>query len=74
MTYRRYEDPGKLQNQLDELLARKSELMAEGKYDDDMIEYFAQEEAELTERINFAWQDEEFDAQYAADNYEEVME
>lgn len=58
---RQYENPRTLEEQLDILLRRKDEVIARGEYDDDAIEYFALEEAELRERINFAWQDEEFD-------------
>ena len=69
--YRQYEDPRSLEKQLEELLARKEQIIAAGEYDDDAIEYFALEEAELRERINFAWQDEEYDLNYAREEYPE---
>lgn len=68
--YRQYEDPRKLQDQLDELLDRKDELISEGRFDDDAIEFYAQEEAELRERINFAWQDEEYDMANCSGEFE----
>ena len=51
--YREYEDPYKLE----ERLVRVQELRAENPDD----EYLAIEEHELRERINFAWQDDEYD-------------
>ena len=67
--YRQYENPRKLEQQLEELRNRKHELELRGELNEDMIEYFALEEHELEERINFAWQDDEFDSNYERDNY-----
>ena len=62
--YRQYEDPRKLQEQLDEELKRISE---EG-YEPDEFDYERIED--LKERINFAWQDEEYDENYARETGE----
>ena len=51
--YRQYEDPRKLQDQLDSWL----ETHPEETWD----EYDYETYADLKERINFAWQDEEYD-------------
>lgn len=52
--YRRYEDPYKVQKMLDEAKAR----LAEDPFDPDLYE----DVAELEERLNFAWQDDEAEA------------
>lgn len=52
--YRQYEDPYKLEKQLDELKERQDNAT-----DDDELMYLAQAIAELKERVNFAWQDDE---------------
>ena len=36
---------------------------------EDLIDLY-QEKEELRERINFAWQDQEYDSMYAADSYD----
>ena len=51
--YRQYEDPWKLEEQLQELEERYAENM------DDVDLYL--EIYELRDRINFAWQDDEYD-------------
>lgn len=61
--YRQYEDPYKLEKQLEQA----EKLLEENPYDDDL----ANEIADLKERINFAWQDDEYDADYARENYPE---
>ena len=53
--YRQYEDPYKLENQLKRLTKYYEENPDE--YDD----YVEQRIAELKDRINFAWQDDEYD-------------
>ena len=58
--YRQYEDPRKLEEQLKEAEQRLEEIKAAGM--DDIID-ISQEVAELRDRVNFAWQDEEFDQQ-----------
>lgn len=49
--YRQYEDPYKLEQELERL----KKLQADDPYNDDI----AIEIAELKDRINFAWQDDE---------------
>ena len=61
--YRRYEDPYALEKQLEEAKQR----LAENPYDEDLVN----EVAELEERVNFAWQDDEYDEDYARENYPE---
>lgn len=51
--YRQYEDPYKLEKQL----AEAKERLAENPYDEDLVN----EVAELEERVNFAWQDDEYE-------------
>lgn len=50
--YRQYEDPWKLEDQLAEAKQRLAE--------DPLNEDLALEVHELEERVNFAWQDDEF--------------
>lgn len=68
--FRSYENPRALEEQLKELQTARDELyrMAQEEsnpYRKDALfdQWFdtAQEEEELKERINFAWQDEEYD-------------
>lgn len=56
--YRQYEDPGKLEDQLKELQARYA-----AETDEDVLIDLAQEIEELKDRINFAWQDDEYDSE-----------
>ena len=53
--YRQYEDPYALEQQL----AEAKERLAENPYDEDL----ALEVHELEERINFAWQDDEYESE-----------
>lgn len=64
--YRQYEDPWKLEKQLAELKERRANATDDGE-----LEWLAEEIAELEERINFAWQDDEFEEDYACENYPE---
>ena len=64
--YRHYEDPHKLQEQLEEAERR----YAENPYDEDNCIAVA----DLKERINFAWQDDEYDCDYMQENYPEDYE
>lgn len=57
--YRRYEDPRKLEKQLKKLKRRYKQTQ-----DEDEKMYLAEEIAELTDRVNFAWQDEEYEEDY----------
>lgn len=61
--YRQYEDPYKLEQRLAEV----QEAYAQNPDD----EYYAEEIAELKERINFAWQDDEYECDYMRENYPE---
>ena len=54
--YRQYEDPYKLEKQL----AEAKQRLAENPYNEDLVN----EVAELEERVNFAWQDQEYDENY----------
>ena len=53
--YRQYEDPRKLEEELKEA----KERLNDPDYEADEYDY--ERIAELEERINFAWQDEEYD-------------
>ena len=53
--YRQYEDPYVLEKRLDEL----KEQRAKNPHDEDL----ALEIHELEERINFAWQDDEYESE-----------
>ena len=57
--YRQYEDPRKLERELDRVRDEYEAFLASGGEDDDG--YYAQRIAELEERVNFAWQDDEYD-------------
>lgn len=58
--YRQYENPYKLENQLEELKAEYQEAI-QNNADDETIISLAESIAELKDRINFAWQDDEED-------------
>ena len=59
--YRQYENPYDLENQLDEL-KKEYEKAIEENADEDTLINLAENIAELKERINFAWQDDEYDS------------
>lgn len=61
--YRQYENPYKLEKQLEELKAKMHKAVEENA-DEETLMSFAYDIAELEERINFAWQDEEYDENY----------
>lgn len=61
--YRQYENPRTLEDQLEEAKAR----LAENPYDEDLV----LEVQELKDRVNFAWQDDEYDEDYAREYYPE---
>lgn len=63
--YRQYEDPGKVQKMLE---AAEEELVGAKEEDPeniDLIIDLANEVESLKERLNFAWQDDEYDEGYA---------
>lgn len=57
--YRQYENPYKLEKQLEELKKRRAKCTDEYE-----LEGIDQDIAELKERINFAWQDDEYECDY----------
>lgn len=61
--YRRYENPHTLEERLEDAKRR----LSENPYDEDLV----LEVAELKERVNFAWQDDEYDEDYAREYYPE---
>lgn len=71
--YRRYEDPHKVEDLLERAEKRLGE--AKAKYadvpdEDYPIDYIADlynDVESLRERVNFAWQDQEYDENYAHD-------
>lgn len=56
--YRQYENPYKLEKQLEELKEEYCTAV-EANADEDILANLAYDIAELEERINFAWQDDE---------------
>ncbi len=65
--FRRYEDPRKLEKQLEEELARQEKRKASGE---ELDEYDYERVQDLKERMNFAWQDDEYDALNCHDEFE----
>ena len=66
--YRQYENPRELTKQLEAKKARYEELEAKvnkGELDFDVLVDAHEDIAELEDRVNFAWQDEEFEEDYA---------
>ena len=61
--YRRYEDPFTLQDRLAELKQEYCDRLEAGESLDDLIDLQC-EIAEMEERVNFAWQDDEYDSDY----------
>lgn len=61
--YRRYEDPFKLEDELKEKRAEYTRRMEAGADVEDLID-LAIDINDLEQRINFAWQDDEYDAEY----------
>ena len=56
--YRAYENPVALQKMLEDAERRLSDAQEAG--DDDLVDLYIEVE-ELRERVNFAWQDDEYD-------------
>lgn len=63
--YRQYEDPAKLEAELDTVKAQFDDLVASGKIDDDLYYDLHERICDLQDRINFAWQDIEFEEAHA---------
>ena len=59
--YRQYENPRVLEAELEKVKAEFEDLTANGKINDDLYFDCRERIADLTARINFAWQDEEYD-------------
>ena len=59
--YRQYENPTELQCALDNLQAQFDDLVASGKVDDDTYYDLRARICDLQDRINFAWQDIEYE-------------
>ena len=57
--YRRYENPFKLEDRLNEAKKALEERIAEGADMDSLIDYY-EDIYDLEERIRFAWDDDEF--------------
>lgn len=69
--YRAYENPRELENRLDEAKERLEELRTKvnnGEADFDELVDAQLDVDELAERVNFAWQDEEYEEDYAREN------
>lgn len=62
--FRQYEDPFELQEKLD-FLQGELEWAKQVDYDEDYIIDLEMEIYELKDRINFAWQDIEYDEMYS---------
>ncbi len=67
--FRQYENPHKLQEQLEELQLRYNQC----DDDDERIDLYLAI-SEMKDRINFAWQDDEYDSNYMLENYPEDYE
>lgn len=61
--YRSYEDPFTLQDRLAELKQEYSDRIEAGESVEDLIDLSC-DIAEMEDRINFAWQDDEYDCEY----------
>ena len=59
--YRQYESPHRVQELLDEARARLERYYQDLEFDQDAIIDMHNEIADLEERLNFAWQDAEYD-------------
>ena len=57
--YRTYENPYELENRLKAVIAERDRFKASGKLDIEEEYYYELVIAELRDRINFAWQDDE---------------
>lgn len=60
--YRQYENPYALEKELEHVKAEFDDIVTMAKVDDDTLHYYHEKIKELEARINYAWQDEEFNA------------
>lgn len=63
--YRRYEDPWKLEDRLEKAEKELEQAKEEDPENIDRIIDLVNEVESLRERVNFAWQDQEYDENYA---------
>ena len=63
--YRQYEDPWKLEDRLEKAEKELERVKEEDPENIDRIIDLANEVESLKERVNFAWQDQEHDDNYA---------
>ena len=63
--YRQYENPQALEDELRKLKAEKLRLEEMGWLTDELAEIYDERKSELEQRINWAWQDEEYDKCFA---------
>lgn len=61
--YRSYENPFTLQDRLAELKQEYADRISAGESVEDLIDLQC-DIAEMEDRINFAWQDDEYDSEY----------
>ena len=63
--YRQYENPHKVEKLLMEAEERLQQAKDDPNYDEDALIDLYNEVESLRERVNFAWQDDEYDEDYA---------
>lgn len=68
--YRRYENPGKVQELLKIAEAKLETAILKGE-DEERIFDLHEDVEELKDRLRFAWDDDEYDETYAMENYPE---
>ena len=68
--YRRYENPGKVQELLRIAEAAYEKAIAEGADDDRLFDLYG-DVLDLKDRLRFAWADQEEEENYRRDNYPE---
>ena len=67
MMYRQYEDPRALEKRLEDAKTALEEAKHEEVVDFEWLCELAERVSELEERVNFAWQDDEFEANCRAE-------
>ena len=58
--YRQYENPRELQTRLEKLIQQYEDMQCAGADDGALYDKYC-EICEMRDRVNFAWQDEEYD-------------